>query len=96
MLNKRTFFVTFVNLWLLKKYVNSFRHSVSPITMAHTADNLTVQLESLSANQFAQKSRSCFFVFYFMSKLNTNLGRRGRDRMVVELTTTYAISAYHH
>ena len=23
-------------------------------------------------------------------------GRRGRDRMVVGLTTTYAISAYHH
>jgi len=23
-------------------------------------------------------------------------GRRARDRMVVEFTTTYAISAYHH
>ena len=23
-------------------------------------------------------------------------GRRGRDRMVVEFITTYAISAYHH
>jgi hypothetical protein len=23
-------------------------------------------------------------------------GRRGRDRMVVGFTTTYAISAYHH
>jgi hypothetical protein len=23
-------------------------------------------------------------------------GRRGRDRMVVRCTTTYAISAYHH
>ena len=23
-------------------------------------------------------------------------GRRGRDRMVVEFTTTYAISTYHH
>jgi hypothetical protein len=23
-------------------------------------------------------------------------GRRGRDHMVVGLTTTYAISAYHH
>ena len=23
-------------------------------------------------------------------------GRRGHDRMVVEITTTYAISAYHH
>jgi hypothetical protein len=23
-------------------------------------------------------------------------GRRGDDRMVVEFTTTYAISAYHH
>ena len=25
-----------------------------------------------------------------------NVGRRGRDRMVVGFTTTYAISAYHH
>jgi hypothetical protein len=24
------------------------------------------------------------------------VGRRGRDRMVVGFTTTYAISAYHH
>ena len=23
-------------------------------------------------------------------------GRRGRDRMVVGFTTTYAVSAYHH
>jgi len=23
-------------------------------------------------------------------------GRRGRDRMVIGFTTTYAISAYHH
>jgi hypothetical protein len=28
--------------------------------------------------------------------LNINCGRRGRDRMVVGFTTTYAISAYHH
>jgi hypothetical protein len=26
----------------------------------------------------------------------TGGGRRGRDRMVVEFTTTYAICAYHH
>ena len=26
----------------------------------------------------------------------TTMGRRGHDRMVVEFTTTYAISAYHH
>jgi hypothetical protein len=24
------------------------------------------------------------------------MGRRGRDRMVVGFTTTYAISTYHH
>jgi len=24
------------------------------------------------------------------------MGRRGRDRMVVGSTTTYAVSAYHH
>jgi hypothetical protein len=28
--------------------------------------------------------------------LNSNVGRRGRDRMVVRFTTSYAISAYHH
>jgi hypothetical protein len=27
---------------------------------------------------------------------NTQRGHRGRDRMVVGCTTTYAISAYHH
>ena len=27
---------------------------------------------------------------------STQVGRRGRDRMVVGFTTTYAISAYHH
>jgi hypothetical protein len=31
-----------------------------------------------------------------MFKVITALGRRGRDRMVVGFTTTYAISAYHH
>jgi hypothetical protein len=30
-----------------------------------------------------------------MLRLKTR-GRRGRDRMVVGFTTTYAISAYHH
>jgi len=29
-------------------------------------------------------------MFYFIR------GRRGRGRMVVEFTTTYAISTYHH
>ena len=36
----------------------------------------------------------------FLKALNSdykyNRGRRGRDRMVVGFTTTYAISAYHH
>jgi len=27
---------------------------------------------------------------------NVLRGRRGRDRMVVGFTTTYALSAYHH
>ena len=31
-----------------------------------------------------------------MSVLQLTRGRRGRDRMVVGFTTTYAISAYHH
>jgi len=31
--------------------------------------------------------------FFFLSLFR---GRRGRDRMVVGFTTTYAISAYHH
>jgi len=28
--------------------------------------------------------------------MSTGGGRRGRDRMIVGFTTTYAISAYHH
>ena len=30
------------------------------------------------------------------TKFMCNRGHRGRDRMVVGFTTTYAISAYHH
>ena len=30
------------------------------------------------------------------NNLMFTLGRRGRDRMVVGFTTTYAISAYHY
>jgi hypothetical protein len=41
-----------------------------------------------------------YFLFYkFGAKspfLPQNRDRRGRDRMVVGFTTTYAISAYHH
>jgi hypothetical protein len=33
----------------------------------------------------------CLAVITYMHR-----GRRGRDRMVVGYTTTYAISAYHH
>jgi hypothetical protein len=34
-----------------------------------------------------------FMLFWSWHSLG---GRRGRDRMIVEFTTTYAISAYHH
>ena len=39
-----------------------------------------------------------FFTIYVLlySHLIFFVGRRGRDRMVVGFTTTYAISAYHH
>jgi hypothetical protein len=33
---------------------------------------------------------------FFLSGLVLLRGHRGRDRMVVGFTTTYAISAYHH
>ena len=37
------------------------------------------------------------FIFYIHFCISFyNWGRRGRDRMVVGFTTTYAISAYHH
>ena len=36
-----------------------------------------------------------FLVIYYIITLFYG-GRRGRDRMVVGFTTTYAISAYHH
>ena len=40
----------------------------------------------------------CVIVLYMNFTFSTRLsgGRRGRDRMVVDFTTTYAISAYHH
>jgi hypothetical protein len=45
----------------------------------------------------------CVAVWLFKSAIVKNVkllsmrrGRRGRDRMVAEFTTTYAISAYHN
>ena len=35
-------------------------------------------------------------VCYYNSNMLETRGRRGRDRMVVGYTTTYAISSYHH
>ena len=46
----------------------------------------------LVVNQ-AQVSITLFYALLFTS---TYKDRRIRDRMVVEFTTTYAISAYHH
>ena len=39
-----------------------------------------------------------FFFHFVISQYSTkhHMGRRGRDRMAVGLTTTYAISAYHN
>jgi len=34
--------------------------------------------------------------FYSHQYINNTRGRRGRDRKVVEFSTTYAISAYHN
>ena len=36
------------------------------------------------------------FVFVYVHLPRRNRDRRGRDRMVVGFTITYAISAYHH
>jgi hypothetical protein len=38
--------------------------------------------------------KSSYLILYGGSCINRD--RRGRDRMVVEFTTTYSISAYHH
>jgi hypothetical protein len=35
-------------------------------------------------------------IYYCLYTKNQSDGRRGRDRMVVEFTTTRVISAYHH
>jgi hypothetical protein len=41
--------------------------------------------------------RGAQFVSIGIPTISCNLrGRRGRDRMLVGFTTTYAISAYHH
>ena len=37
-----------------------------------------------------------YIYIYILLKLNILANRRGRDRMVVGFTTTYAISGYHH
>jgi hypothetical protein len=45
-----------------------------------------------------QNNRQKFIYFYVKNKLYwyDPSARRGRARMVVGLTSTYAISAYHH
>ena len=50
------------------------------IKVLNVCSNLVRQLETLLNYSFS---------LYFR-------GRRGRDRMVVGFTTTYATSAYHH
>ena len=38
----------------------------------------------------------CWRMYYIQHQQTSSRGRRGRDRMVVGFTTTYAIGAYHH
>jgi hypothetical protein len=42
------------------------------------------------------KNSWCFSLVRIYFLFAFQWGRRGRDRMVVGLITTYAISAYHH
>ena len=39
---------------------------------------------------------SYVFLYAYVYDLLRNRGSRGRNRMVIGFTTTYAISAYHH
>ena len=45
---------------------------------------------------FSQAYNMLFMYIYLLPKSYITRGCRDRDRMVVEYTTTYAISAYHH
>ena len=51
-----------------------------------------VKLDSVYINSADINSTHLTYCQYLVSVG----GRRGRDRMVVGFTTTYAISAYHH
>ena len=48
---------------------------------------------STEHNSFQKKSQSCIWE---QIATTAERGCRGRDRMIVGFTTTYAISSYHH
>ena len=50
-------------------------------------------LEKTTENK---KSNTNHLVNRLIVAYDTKTGRRGRDRMAVRITTTYAISAYHY
>ena len=45
---------------------------------------------------FVKAISACVFIVCHVCIVNRDPGRRGRDRMVVGFTTTYAFSAYRH
>jgi len=48
-------------------------------------------------NEFIFILKSCIILYSIrLQARNTDRGRRGRDRMVVGFTTTFATGAYHH
>ena len=73
-------------------HINPFKlllHYISKVRMHFTIPELTVELFMCA---FACRSiRTLLIASYKFFG-----GRRGRDRMVVGFTTTYAISAYQH
>ena len=50
--------------------------------------------ERIQLHKKEKKENRCALIFVFCPKGRRT--RRGRDRMVVGSTTTYAIGAYHH
>ena len=74
--------------------------SMAPALYLHCSSLCSVRILActMSPALYLQCSSLCsdFSISYWLSFFDLRQGRRGRDRMVVGFTTTFAISAYHY
>ena len=86
-------------LFVLLRFVELFTTIIIKLMLIRN-----VKFYTLSCFCYSFKNKFVWNNVFFLSCLykwrwflaNFSRGRSGRDRMIVEIITTYAISAYHH